>query len=218
MKLTLSTLAFLIALSCFFGVPVEAPAATIKGNEKYLEGRLWHADKRFASYLLVLGLLELRQAKILVETGTARNGNLNFGGDGGSTIIFGHWASQNQAKLYSVDIDPKAVINSQAVVQVYGEHVEVICADSLGFLANFDQPIDFLYLDSYDFEYNNPLPSQQHHLYELENAYSKLHKNSIIMIDDCDLPHGGKGRLAIDYLLERGWKIVFKGYQVILTQ
>lgn len=218
MTLKLSTVAFSIALFCLSIVSVEVIGRVrVDGSQKYLIHRLEKRDKRYASFLQALKLLKQRRAKVLVETGTARNGTLNFSGDGGSTIIFGHWASQNQAKLYSVDINPDAVINAQGVLKKYGEHVEVICADSIGFLADFDRLIDFLYLDSYDFDFNNPLPSQLHHLNELSKAYSKLHKDSIVMIDDCDLPHGGKGLLAIEYLLERGWKIIFQGYQVILV-
>lgn len=153
-----------------------------------------------------------------METGTARAGAQNFIGEGGSTIIFGDWATQNDAKRYSVDISPEAVFKARNAVRNYVNHVEIVWVDSILFLANFNQPIDFLYLDSYDFDFNNPFPSQHHHLLEIEAAYPQLHENSIVMIDDCGLPYGGKGKLIIPYLLERGWKIVFNGYQVILTQ
>jgi hypothetical protein len=77
-------------------------------------------------------------------------------------------------------------------------------------------PIDFLYLDSYDYEWNNPSPSQEHHLREIQAAFPRLHENSVVMIDDCALPQGGKGKLAIEYLKERGWKILLEQYQTIL--
>lgn len=94
--------------------------------------------------------------------------------------------------------------------------IHFVCSDSIAFLQNFGKTIDFLYLDSYDFDFNNPLPSQYHHLYEIQAAYPKLSENSIVMIDDCDLPHGGKGKFAIEFLTERGWKILENRYQVIL--
>lgn len=53
------------------------------------------------------------------------------------------------------------------------------------------------YLDSFDFDISNPLPSQKHHLKEIEAAYDKLTDNSVVMIDDCDLPGGGKGKGVI---------------------
>lgn len=187
-------------------------------SEKYLENRLPKNDKRFASFVFALDLLQKRNATILVETGTARFGTQNFGGDGGSTVLFADWASKNGAFLYSVDIDPQSVKNAKNATIAYKKYRKVVCSDSIAFLKNFNQPIDFLYLDSYDFELNNPNPSQQHHLREIEAAYPFLHADSIIMLDDCDLPHGGKCPLVIDYLRKRGWKVIFKGYQVILSR
>ena len=186
--------------------------------EKFLANRLPHKDKRYESFLTVLKLLKQRHAVILVETGTSRGGISNFEGDGGSTIIFGHWASKNDALLYSVDISLESILIAQAASKLYEDHIQFTCEDSLAFLREFNQPIDFLYLDSYDFEYDNPAPSQEHHLKEIQIAYPYLHADSVVMIDDCELPHGGKGKLVIEYLLDKGWEIVFKGYQVILIQ
>jgi hypothetical protein len=102
-------------------------------------------------------------------------------------------------------------------VDQFGSCVHLVEGDSVNFLKNFDRQIDFLYLDSYDFEKNNPSPSQQHHLREIEAAYDKLTPQSIVMIDDCDLAHGGKGKLVIAYLLDKGWSIYAQDYQVILV-
>lgn len=83
----------------------------------------------------------------------------------------------------------------------YEKNVHLVVDDSIEFLRNFDKIIDFLYLDSYDFEANNPVSSQMHHLHEIEVAYNKLAPNAVVMIDDCGLSHGG--RLAINYLLNK---------------
>jgi predicted O-methyltransferase YrrM len=187
-------------------------------NNRYLDTRLHTTDKRYGTMLAALNFLSSRQALTLVETGTARNGTRNFRHDGGSTIIFGSWAKNNKAILYSVDIDPQAVLEAQSATANFKNAVEVVCCDSISFLANFSQPIDFLYLDSYDYDLSNPAPSQAHHLKEIMAAYPKLHKKSVVLIDDCGLPGGGKGKLVIEYLLELGWKIVQSEYQVILTQ
>lgn len=187
-------------------------------NAEYLVNRLSKQDKRYASYLLVLELLKHRQAQTLIETGTARDGDENFSGDGGSTIIFGDWASKNNALLSTVDISPQAIEKAKTSTEKYSDHIDFFCCDSISFLKDFDRSIDFLYLDSFDFDFGNPLPSQEHHLKEITAAYSKLHENTIVMIDDCDLPHGGKGKLIIEFLLEKGWTIIYKGYQTILVQ
>lgn len=188
------------------------------GSSKYLVNRLCEGGLRYSSSLLVLKLLELNKAKILVETGTARNGDTNFHGDGGSTIIYGDWAKQNNAFLWTVDISPTAIANAKAATQEFKDNIHFVCGDSIQFLNNFDHSIDFLYLDSFDFESENPKPSQEHHLKEIIAAYPKLHAHSIVMIDDCDLPHGGKGKLVIEFLLEKGWMPIYKGYQTILMK
>lgn len=188
------------------------------GPGDYLVNCLGQADKRFPTMFNALYLLEQHHAKVLVETGTARDGDKNFGGDGGSTIIFGKWASQNGAMLYSVDITPSAIENAKKATEVCRDQIQFTCGDSIQFLKEFDQSIDFLYLDSFDFDFGNPLPSQEHHLKEIMAAYPKLHQNSIVMIDDCDLPYGGKGKLAIEYLTSLGWVIFQNGYQVIMMQ
>lgn len=184
--------------------------------QSYLENRIPDDDPRYHSYLLALYLLETGNTKVIVETGTARFGTYGFKGDGGSTIILGDWATQNNAHLYSVDIDPVAINNAQMACQEYEDNIQFHCGDSITFLKNFGRPIDFLYLDSFDFDIKNPEFSQEHHLKEIVAAYPFLHKGSVVMVDDCDLPFGGKGKLIIDFLLSKNWKIVYEGYQVIL--
>ncbi len=190
--------------------------------EQYLKDRIPVQNRRYSTLLTVLKLMKERNVRTLVETGTSRDGLSNFEGDGGSTIIFSQYANENNVQFYSVDIDQKALTNAQNAVNAsvgkIGSNIQFVRQDSIAFLKNFQKEIDFLYLDSYDFDFNDPLPSQNHHLNEIKAAYSHLTPNTIIMIDDCDLPHGGKGRLVIDFLLEKGWTVLEKKYQVILVR
>jgi len=55
------------------------------------------------------------------------------------------------------------------------------------------------------------IASQEHHLKEIKVIEEKLHGKSLILIDDCDKPGGGKGKLVISYLKERGWKFNYHG-------
>lgn len=183
-----------------------------------LEGRLPKSDKRYLTFLKAFELMDKRNVKVLIETGTARNGESNFIGDGGSTILFADWVSSHPAAhFYSVDIDKENLIQAERGVKNKSA-VTFVCEDSISFLKKFPEKIDFLYLDSYDFDYRVPHLSQQHHLKEIEAAYDKLSPEAIVMIDDCALPYGGKGRLAIKFLTDRGWKKVVNAYQVILTR
>jgi len=189
-------------------------------SESFLAKRLPKHDKRYKTFLLSMNLMKQRKSKILVETGTARYGDKNCRGDGCSTLIFGEWARDNDATFYSVDIDPKAIKNAKDAVLPLNHEVIFITSDSVAFLKNYhkyNNKIDFLYLDSFDFDPKNPGPSENHHLKEIKAAYNYLHKNSIVMVDDTFGRHGGKGRLVIKYLLGKGWKIVVNAYQVILV-
>lgn len=185
---------------------------------KYLLNKIEPENHRFMTFIYALRLLKERHAQVLVETGTARYGNKNCSGDGCSTLIFSDWVGVNGGHFYSVDISEFALQDAAASLGAANEFVQLVHSDSVAFLKNFNQPIDFLYLDSFDFELDNPEPSQQHHLKEIIAAYPWLTEQTIVMIDDCNLPYGGKGKLAIEYLLNRNWKIVAQDYQTILVR
>lgn len=207
-----------VLLSILFLLPCYSFLDANDSVKQYLDNRVPESNHRYKGYYTALKLMKERKVKVLVETGTARFGDKDFQGDGGSTVIFGDWASKNNAILFTVDILPLAVENARNASTAYAKNIRFTCGDSVKFLKEFKQAIDFLYLDSFDFDFNNPDPSQRHHLKEIKAAYSKLHKNSVVMIDDCDLPHGGKGKLAINFLLKRKWKVLYSGYQTILVR
>ncbi len=170
-----------------------------------------------------LNLLSERKVRVLVETATARVGLRGVKGDGASTIVFGMWARENNAVLHSVDISEESINESKAEVIRQGlvEYVKLHLEDSLKFLAEFSEPVDFLYLDSYDYDLEDTSiqkASQEHHLAEFKTIESCLHEKSLVLIDDCRLPNGGKGKLAIEYMVGRGWKILMSEYQVLLTK
>ena len=179
--------------------------------------------RRRDSFKKTLELLNQRQAKVLVETGTSRKGLENTRGDGAATIVFGKWAKENNAHLYSVDISEDSVEGSQNAVkeQQLNTNVTVFHQDALVFLKTFDKTIDFLYLDSYDYSRTDleiQKKSQEHHLKEFQLAEDKLHKESIVLIDDCGLPGGGKGKLVVDYMLKKNWQVIINAYQILLVK
>jgi len=186
--------------------------------EQFLNGLIDVADKRYSTFYMAFKIMLTRGLKTIVETGTARDGARNCGGDGCSTVVLSRFVQAVEgASLNSVDISEQAVISCRAALPAGTQNVTVHQSDSVEFLKNFSTPIDFLYLDSYDFDGNDPLPSQEHHLREIIAAYNNLHHGSLVMVDDCALPHGGKCRLAELFLKELGWKVVMKGYQVLMV-
>jgi len=184
----------------------------------YMEERLPLDNGRYKTFHEALRLISERNVQIIVETGTARCGDTNFDGDGGSTILFAHWAYNHNAQFYSVDNNETHIEIASKVVVPYKNNISFALSDSAIFLQNFDKQIDFLYLDSWDYSEKDPLPAQIHNLKEVMAAYDKLTNTSIIMIDDCNIPGGGKGKLAIEWLLERGWYHHVNKHQVILLK
>lgn len=185
--------------------------------------RKYNFAKRRNTLRKTLQLLEERGARNLVETGTARGGLHNSKGDGASTVVFGLWASQFGAHLHSVDIDPKGIEESRNAVEEMGltDFVTLATSDSVQFLERYKQPVDFLYLDSYDFHKTDiaiQTASQVHHLREIKAIVDQLHDNSVVLIDDCRRPNGGKGKLAIEFLTTQGWRVHTADYQVILVR
>jgi hypothetical protein len=81
----------------------------------------------------------------------------------------------------SVDLNNSAVVETNLLTS---EKTTVTCSDSLTYLPTLNEKIDFLYLDSYDVDFLNPLPSAKHHLKEFNCIKHLLHKGSIVLIDD----------------------------------
>jgi hypothetical protein len=214
---------FLLAL-----VVVAVAAAAIRKLVRFktlapLLPRRYNFGKRRDTLREVLRLLDERGARTLVETGVARMGLEKSKGDGASTIVFGLWARQNDAHLYSVDIDPEATERAgQAVANMdLSDSVTLVTSDSVAYLDEFTDMVDFLYLDSYDYHKTDTaiqIASQDHHLKEIKAIEGCLHEDTVILIDDCDMPNGGKGKLVIERLTAKGWKVHMSEYQVILVK
>lgn len=156
----------------------------------------------------------------IIETGTLRpdHGNLSFGDDGASTIIFDDFINYFDGSLISVDINQ---INVNHAKKYVSSKSYIVCDNSIPFINNL--PSNYLpnlvYLDSYDISFNNPLPSQIHHLKELCAIFPRLKKNTLLLIDDHDAFFTnckvGKGNLVKEFLYDIGVTPIFEGYQLL---
>jgi glycosyltransferase involved in cell wall biosynthesis len=173
---------------------------------------------RYHTFYQALLLALVRNAKHLVETGTARDAD-NWAGDGESTYVFGTFARRYGCRLWTCDIEEAHIATARRLTAPFKDHIEYVVSDSVEFLQKFDRPIDLLYLDSYDFEPDeDPNPPQDHALREAQAALPALHGQSIVLVDDCSLPHGGKGGKVVPFLLEKGWQLFGLGYQTLVAQ
>ena len=171
----------------------------------------YSGELRWLSTLIVLIFARAYKAKNIIETGTLRRTDSP---DGQSTKVFAEYVKLYGGKFYSVDISTEAIsISKSEVGPTLLPYVNYVCEDSVGWLSRFNEQIDVLYLDSYDFDDKNPDPSQQHELAEIGAAFGKLNNPAVIALDDCDIPFEGKSRLGSQFLRDRGWKLLFDGYQ-----
>lgn len=196
--------------------------------EQKMEEVLSRTRSRRTTYERALRYLDEHNPKVIVETGTCRGDSEKLmmydsshwldwlATDGGSTIIFALWCSQNDAKVYTVDISKENLEYCRKNIETLGlgKFVGFEHSDSVKWLAETKlSDLKFVYLDSYDFDDKNPSPSQQHHLMEYLNLRDKLAKKCHILIDDCALPYGGKGAKVEPKLVMDGFKMVERGYQ-----
>ena len=179
---------------------------------------------------------------IIVETGCLRIKN-NFS-DGQSTLLFDKYTQfrKNDAKVYTVDINPEATkICSENV----SDNVSIHTGDSVNYLENLTNDliknktdVSLFYLDSFDCDWKAPEQSAQHHLKELVSIKKILKKQTLVVVDDSPIqgylqqskikkggldliPPGlvpgptisGKGSLIHEYAVHTDAKLLFSNYQ-----
>jgi hypothetical protein len=163
-----------------------------------------HFGLRFPTFRLAMGLIDRDKSINFVETGTTRKNKISHpskfdrGGDGCSTVFFGEYVQRYGGHVWTCDIDANNIENCKIATQHCSKNITYVIDDSLNFLTNFKQSIDFLYLDSLD---GNIAGCADHQLQELKLAERNLHDFSVILLDDL----GSKTSLSIPYLKQNGW-------------
>jgi hypothetical protein len=157
---------------------------------------------------------------LLLETGCMRadHGELSWGDDGCSTLLFGLLAQSTKGRCISVDISPRAVRHAKKYASKYNQ---LVIEDSVSFLSRFEHMnlVDLLYLDSFDFEAENPLPSQEHHLREIQVCFDRLKSGALVLVDDADTKFDGsffgKATLVQEFFRQKGILPIIEDYQVL---
>jgi hypothetical protein len=150
----------------------------------------------------------------IVETGCIRSPE-DWAGAGFSTALFGRYASLTGGSLTSFDTDRANVYFAQQWCRQFGDNVKISQDTGEAGIREYKGEIDVLYLDSLD---SGSEGHQECNLREFKAAESKLHRGSLVLIDDTPTLYTGKGALTVKYALEHGWKILYGGYQVLLTR
>ena len=183
--------------------------------DKYRE----QSDARFPTFKRAF---ELLKGENIVETGCIRLPN--DWGAGMSTYLFGEYAKNFGGRVWTVDISQQNMDVCCEVTKEFSKYISYNVADSILFLSQFYEPIDFLYLDSVDCPLacspNDPelLHAQNHQLNEITVAMPKLNQEAVVLLDDNGFTHGGKTKLTKVYLKSEGWKEILGGQQSLWTR
>jgi glycosyltransferase involved in cell wall biosynthesis len=189
----------------------------IRYFEKYKNQLDYTFRSRFSSmyksmeFLHSLGTSDVN----IVEIGTLRDNNK---GGGHSTYKFGEYCSKFGGTLHTVDILSEAIDYSMRASAKYQPWIKYYIQDSEEFLHNFAAKIDFLYLDGYDSTPGNETQASQKQLNEIKIALPKLNKKCVVLLDDADLPEGGKAKLSSQFLIDNGFELVVDNYQQLYAR
>jgi hypothetical protein len=203
-----------------FGPRPPAHATDLAWFAAAYGGRL---GRRYQTMSTALELLLERsdRNRIIAETGCVRERNDYSAGY--STVLFGEFLARHGGRLHTVDLSVKNIATCRRLTKRYASQTTYHVGDSVGFLASWQRqqagPIDLLYLDSFDYPESPDDPlrdaSQQHCRNELEAALPALAASAVVLIDDGDLPGGGKPKLAKERLAQLGWTCVLDDYQTL---
>lgn len=171
---------------------------------------------RKESFQIMIQKLKTKINPLIIETGCVRQ--INDYGAGMSTVIFDKYIQDNTGECYSIDINPNNVSLAKSITK----NVKLICSDSVSYLFNMNKQlreigkyIDLLYLDSFDFDHNDPHPSSFHHILELLCVWPSCKSGTIIAVDDNFENGNGKGKYVKQFMQNIGINPIFDGYQII---
>lgn len=183
-------------------------------------------DNRMPFYEYVCNhLINLNRPILVVETGAM------WSVQGAFTLVFADLIKNyTGGKIITIDISEEHLNKSKENTKDFSDVIEYVLADSVEYLSSLSKEtmsqIDLLYLDSFDLDALDPLPSAIHHLRELLSVYDNLRSDVIIGVDDNLMPGNwmewlfsngqmtrveanqmiiGKGTLTDRYLRDLGW-------------
>lgn len=200
----------------------------------------WEKYKNFLStprYLffsyIIEKLIKLNKPLNIIETGCMWSDIKH--NQGAFTLIFSDLIKNyTGGSLTTIDISENAINKCKITTKEHADVIKYIISDSVKYLQTLTDDeiknVDLFYLDSYDLNLLDPIPSQLHHYRELSSIYDNLSDDVIIVVDDNFKPpcwvewktvnNGesvskilnfegnriiGKGTLIDCFLLQEGW-------------
>jgi hypothetical protein len=173
--------------------------------------------KRAEGFASLFAALAARTRPLIIETGCLRTLD-NWEGDGQSSFVFDALVRDRQGQFLSIDASVESIATARSACS---SAANFICNDSVSALHALSQlvrgPTDLLYLDSFDLDSANPLPSAIHHAMELTAARPLIGSGTIVCVDDyCVVGEpGGKGLILDMFFTSIRAEVLHSGYQKI---
>lgn len=208
-------------------------------------GKTDHGQSRYASFKYCMDFLAKIDMPQVLELGTTRSfvggafEGCNLPEDkwwnkddftkwdlsaGMFTVIFG----QTKCELTTLDIVDEHIRRSKVMTDSLNIKCNHIVSDSLAFLRQTANRYDLIYLDTGDMTPITPSIELQLQEAIIVNERKLVKDSGLILIDDVKnktpREYGeinntlGKSEKSIPYLINKGWKVVFEGYQYILSK
>jgi hypothetical protein len=152
---------------------------------------------------------------LIIETGCLRIPG-NWEGDGQSTFLFDALIRAQGGAFFSIDILAESIETAR---RACSSAVNLICNDSVAALYTLSQllrgPAALIYLDSYDVDLDNPMPSAIHHALELAAVRPLLGPGTLVCVDDYGIgpQPGGKGLILDQFFTNIRATVLYSGYQ-----
>jgi hypothetical protein len=152
----------------------------------------------------------------MIETGCMRIPR-NWEGDGQSTFMFDALARDRGGLLFSIDVTPESLETAR---RACSSATQLILNDSVAALYALSRampaPVSLLYLDSYDLDVANPVPSAIHHALELAAARPLIASGTMVCVDDFGIgADGGKGMILDKFFSRIRAEVIYSGYQKV---
>jgi hypothetical protein len=200
----------------FVGIPdLDSELPFDEQFDRFFFPRLRARAEGFAT---IFRALPKQPEKLLtVESGCLRIPR-NWDGDGQSTFMFDALARTRGGLFFSIDVNVESVETAR---RACSSSTNLILGDSVATLhalsALIGRPANLLYLDSYDLDPQNPMPSAIHHAMELIAAQSLIGPGTIVCVDDYGVgpQAGGKGLLLDLYFSTIRAEVLHSGYQKV---
>lgn len=159
-------------------------------------------------------LFQKINGKTIIEIGTGLHGDMS-----GDSLLT--WLKRTSAeRIIAVDLNNERINELKNLAQQHSR-LELVVADGINYLKEFDAFVDLLYLDFWTPDEPSELPGTgraKAYLKTYINSRNKLSRRSLILIDDTDHIHPWKHTLIVPEARKDGFEVVFTGRQTLLQR